>query len=103
MATVPPARDRDHARGYKISPYAKAVVATLLPLAGTIATWIQAAMSDGTITGNEWTKIGIFLATTVLTGGATFAVPNRGSSEQAATMSVIGPKTTSPPRGGPLR
>jgi hypothetical protein len=77
----------------QLSPYAKAILAVALPLLGTIATAIQAAISDDVITGNEWTKIGIALATALVTGAAVFKVPNRGTAAQAATMSVIGPDT----------
>lgn len=62
---------------FKLSPKAKAVAAFIVGLLGAAATTIQAAVSDGTITGNEWSKIGIVVATWLVSTGAVYQVPNR--------------------------
>jgi hypothetical protein len=80
----------------RLSPYAKAVAAFIVGLVGAAATTVQAAISDDVITGNEWTKIGFVVATWLVSTGAVFQVPNRGTAEEAARMSVIGPGPSAP-------
>jgi hypothetical protein len=70
----------------KLSPKAKAVAAFVVGLLGAIATYIQAAISDGTITGNEWSKIGIVAATWLISTGAVYRVPNTPEAGRPARL-----------------
>ena len=76
---------------YNLSPKAKAVAAFVVGLLGAAATTIQAAISDGAITSNEWSKIGIVVVTWLVSTGAVYQVKNTPEAPAGTRVAGNGP------------
>ncbi len=72
----------------KVLQYAKFGVALLIPAAQLL----QAALTDGTVTGDEWVKI--ILA--VVGAAGVLAIPNAGANKPTPPMAT--PPMATPPR-----